>query len=112
MKELVTERVGSSRFHITPRLSTWSKARVQCFVGRAGGRGWEGVHLGPGGPPGKKNQFSTSLAFCIGSMLPPLLVRKWEVCTPASSEHRVRVLCALGRSDSPPTTRRSPGPKV
>ena len=46
MKELVREWVGSSRFHITPQLSTWSKARAQLFAGRAGRRGWEGVHLG------------------------------------------------------------------
>lgn len=101
MKELVREWVGSSHFHVTARLSTWSKAKAQLFAGRAGGRAWEGLHLGPGGPSGNENQFSTSLAFCIASMLPPLRVRKWEVCTPSLSKHRVYFLCTLGPGIGP-----------
>ena len=46
MKELVREWVGSSRFHITPQLSTWSKARAQLLLGEQEGGDGKGCTWG------------------------------------------------------------------
>lgn len=46
MKELVREWVGSSCFHITPQLSTWSKARASFLLGEHEGGDGKGCTWG------------------------------------------------------------------